>query len=83
MNLMHEHLQQMTRRHFLRDSQLGLGALALAGLGGGSSAAAPTGFVNPLAAKAPHFAPTAKRVIYLHMAGSPRTWICSTTSRNW
>ncbi|MFP6750664.1 MAG: DUF1501 domain-containing protein, partial [Pirellulaceae bacterium] len=66
-----EHLQQLTRRHFLRDCQLGLGAMALAGLGTRSASAAPGGFVNPLAARNPHFAPTAKRVIYLHLAGSP------------
>ena len=58
-----EHLQQLTRRHFLRDCQMGLGAMALAGLAGQPSTAAPAGFVNPLSARTPHFAPTAKRVI--------------------
>jgi hypothetical protein len=66
-----DHLQQLTRRHFLRDCQMGLGAMALAGLAGQPSTAAPAGFVNPLSARTPHFAPTAKRVIYLHLAGSP------------
>jgi hypothetical protein len=66
-----EQLQHLTRRHFLRDCQVGLGAMALAGLGTQTGSAAPGGFVNPLSARQPHFAPTAKRVIYLHLAGSP------------
>ena len=32
---------------------------------------APDASVNPLAPKPPHFSPKAKRVIYLHMTGSP------------
>ncbi len=55
-----------TRRHFLRAGATGLGALALAELQ--SRAAAPA---DPLAPRPPHFAGKAKRVIYLHMAGSP------------
>ena len=54
-----------TRRHFLTDASLGLGAAALATVSG---AAVP---VNPLAPKAPHFPAKAKRVIYLHMSGGP------------
>lgn len=56
----------MTRRHFLRDSQLGLGAWALSGLLGRPAVAA-----NPLSPQAPPFAPKAKRVVYLHMSGAP------------
>jgi hypothetical protein len=33
--------------------------------------AATTPAVNPLAVRSPHFAPKAKRVIYLHMSGGP------------
>lgn len=62
--------QSLTRRHFLKDCQLGLGALALSSLLNGDRPAA-AGVVNPLAPKAPHFAPKAKRVIYLHLTGSP------------
>jgi hypothetical protein len=58
-------LQHATRRHFLRSSSLGLGALAVSSLVGD---AAPE---NPLAPKKPHFKPTAKRVIYLHLSGAP------------
>src|SRR5438105_2348379 len=65
-----------TRRAFLRGSGLGLGALALGGLLDGEGAAA--GAIkhlpksgSPLAPRKPHFAPKAKRVIYLHMSGAP------------
>jgi len=64
----------VTRRHFLRDCQLGLGSMALAGLlAGDAPAEKPQGknSASPLAPKRPHFAPKAKSVIYLHMAGSP------------
>lgn len=65
-----EHLQLVTRRHFLRQSQLGLGAIALSSLLERDSAAAPQ-VVNPLAPKLPPLAAKAKRVIYLHLTGSP------------
>ena len=65
-----EHLQHATRRQFLKQSGgLSLGAMALAALSGGDSKAAEA--ANPLAPKMPHFAPKAKRMIYLHMSGGP------------
>ncbi len=65
-------LGQRTRRTFLRDCHLGLGGVALASLlRGDARAEAPTD--NPLRARHPHFAGKAKRVIYLHMTGSPPT----------
>ena len=70
---MESHLNQamnVTRRHFLRDCQVGLGALALALLDcKGASPDEPS--ANPLAPKPPHYRAKAKNVIYLHMAGSP------------
>jgi hypothetical protein len=67
---MHQ-LLSLTRRHFLRDSAVGLGGLAL-GLLGDCRAPAATGTpANPFAPRPPHFKPKAKRVIYLHLAGSP------------
>jgi hypothetical protein len=69
-----ERLQAITRRHFLRRAQLGLGSIALGTLLAQSRPAAsqPTAAApNPLAPRAPHFAPRARRVIYLHMTGSP------------
>jgi hypothetical protein len=67
-----ERLELLTRRHFLRESQLGLGAIALSSLLGGESGASPVpGVINPLAPRLPHFPAKAKQVIYLHMTGSP------------
>jgi len=69
---MHPHFEQLlhrTRRHFLKESTVGLGGMALASLLAKESAAAPQ--VNPLAPKAPHYTPKVKRVIYLHMSGAP------------
>lgn len=67
-----EALEHMTRRHFLRDCTLGLGALALGSLMGSTlRAPAPTDLRDPLALRPPHFAPKARRVIFLHMAGAP------------
>ena len=63
--------QQTTRRHFLRDCQVGLGALSLSLLGGSTRGAPVIDNANPLTERAPHFPAKAKRVIYLHMAGSP------------
>jgi hypothetical protein len=83
MNLEHElRLQQaraVTRRQFLKHSQTGLGAIALAMLGGrdGRSADQAGGKAlaaaadNPMTPRPPHFPAKAKRVIYLHMSGGP------------
>ncbi|MBL9130110.1 MAG: DUF1501 domain-containing protein [Verrucomicrobiaceae bacterium] len=57
-----------SRRAILRDSCAGFGMLALQGLLAGETQAAAT---NPLAAKKPHFAPRAKRIIFLLMKGGP------------
>src|SRR5258708_22110539 len=66
-----ESLQLQTRRHFLKECQLGLGAVALSSLLGDAAPAATPSVVNPLAKKEPHFDGKAKRVIYLHLTGSP------------
>jgi len=68
--------KSLTRRAFFGRSAQGVGAMALASLLNPSLTAAPTskpsnpllshGVVNPL-----HFAPKAKRVIYLFMSGAP------------
>src|ERR1043165_6788426 len=65
--------RQMTRRHFFGRTSLGLGTVALASLLNENLFAAETapaarslGVINPL-----HFAPKAKRVIYLFMSGAP------------
>jgi hypothetical protein len=71
MNPQLENLQLKTRREFLKNCQVGIGALALSSLLGGSGAASEETVVNPLAPKLPRFAAKAKRVIYLHLTGSP------------
>ncbi len=64
-------LQAQTRRHFLqRAGQFSLGSIALNALLGGDAFASDAE-VNPLAPRKPHFAPKAKRVVYLHMSGGP------------
>jgi hypothetical protein len=65
---MHRNPLAVTRRWFLRDCTVGLGALALADLLAPSGRAAPD---DPLAPKQPHFPPKAKRVVFLFMAGAP------------
>lgn len=62
----HDRLQQITRRHFLGDFSTGVGAAAL-GLFMGRGAFAETNAHSPK----PLPKARAKRVIYLHMAGSP------------
>lgn len=72
--LLHAELEHQTRRHFLAKCGLGLGAMWFAGASGrsfGASATLQKDPANPLATASPHFAPKAKRVIYLHMAGAP------------
>ncbi len=53
-----------SRRQALRSAACGFGSLALAGLMAPRAVAA-----NPLASKAPHFKPRAKRIIFLFMQG--------------
>ncbi len=72
--LRHAQMEHYTRRHFLSQCGLGLGALWFAGTSGrswGASNPLVKDTANPLAPTAPHFAAKAKRVIYLHMAGAP------------
>ena len=65
-------LEHQTRRTFLRSAgQFSLGAIAMESLLGTKAGAAPTDAARPLAPRAPHFEPRAKRVIYLHMSGAP------------
>jgi hypothetical protein len=54
----------LTRRELLRNAACGFGSLALAGMLGAQDA-----FASPLTARLPHFAPRAKRIIFLFMAG--------------
>ncbi len=62
--------KQLARRWFLQGCGVGMGALAMAHLAGTRADAADAP-ADPLAPRAPHFAPKAKRVIFLFMAGAP------------
>ncbi|MBK5294959.1 MAG: DUF1501 domain-containing protein [Acidobacteriia bacterium] len=57
------------RREFLTDAFCGFGTLALTSMMFEEQLRAASG--NPLAPKAPHFAPKAKAVIFVFMAGGP------------
>ena len=70
MNPYLQHARALTRRTFLKQSQVGLGALALGSLLPDSAKADATA-ANPFSPKHPHFAAKAKSVIYLHMSGAP------------
>ncbi|HTU20074.1 MAG TPA: DUF1501 domain-containing protein [Gemmataceae bacterium] len=68
MHPIYEHIQTLTRRHFFGRTALGLGTAALATLTAQrAAAAATTGGLPDL----PHFAPKAKRAIYLFTNGGP------------
>src|SRR5688500_11751939 len=54
----------ISRRWFIDQCRVGLGAMALRQLAGAATN-------DPLAPKQPHFAPKAKSVIFLFMAGAP------------
>ena len=77
---MNEHeeeiLKQITRRTFFRQVGYGVGGLALASMMQNPALAAlidrdQKQRTDPLAPRPPHFAPKAKSVIYLFMAGAP------------
>src|SRR4051794_40720112 len=73
MNPIQRYCQDVTRRHFLHSCGVGLGKMAFAGLltEAMTSGARASEATNLLAPKSPHFAPKAKRVIHLFMAGAP------------
>lgn len=65
---------QVSRRFFFRECGYGVGKIALASLLTGGLARQTAGTQpapNPMAARPPHFAPKARAVIHLFMAGAP------------
>jgi hypothetical protein len=74
MNPAHDYLNHLTRRQFFAGAGLAMGGVALNLLAPRLRAAAastPGARVHPSLAGFPHFAPKAKRIIYLHMNGGP------------
>src|SRR5262245_50722781 len=66
-----ERAKFITRRWFFQQCGIGLGSIALGVLLGAGKTWGAVTAANPLAPKAPHFKPKAKRVIYLFMGGAP------------
>lgn len=74
MNPAHDYLNHLTRRQFFAGAGLAMGGVALNLLAPRLRAAAastPGARVHPSLVGFPHFAPKAKRIIYLHMNGGP------------
>jgi hypothetical protein len=65
-----ENASPITRRSVLKTASCGFGYLAFAGMCADARASEDK-YRSPLAAKVPHFAPPAKRVIFLFMQGGP------------
>ncbi|MBI1874209.1 MAG: DUF1501 domain-containing protein [Acidobacteria bacterium] len=63
-------LRAITRRHFFKQSGFGIGGLALSALLNEEERLFAEG-QGPLTSRAPHFAPKAKSIVYLFMAGAP------------
>ena len=61
----------LTRRDFLTSTASGLGLLALASMFREEGLLAAAAHTNPSGQKAPHFAPKAKRCIFIFMEGAP------------
>lgn len=74
MNPLLEFQLNQTRRQFFGNAGIRLGGLALATLGAGNllgAADSAVARIHPPLPGFPHFAPKAKRLIYLHMNGAP------------
>ena len=67
-----DYLHKINRRHFLSKASLGLGGLALGSLFGCSSGKNESAMdLSGKVLNSPHFAPKAKRIIYLFQSGGP------------
>ena len=68
-----QHVIQQTRRDFFTTAASGLGLLATSSLlaRGGARTGSAKSSTDPMAAKAPHFAPRAKNCIFIFMEGAP------------
>ena len=66
-----EYHRSQTRRQFFGQTGLRLGGVALASMMGEQFASGASNLVQPAMPGLPHFAPKAKRIIYLFMSGAP------------
>ena len=69
--LIQTHQQYLSRRHFLQECTLGLGALALGTLGCSTGTGMEERPEEAMIKKLSHYAPKVRNVIFLHMAGGP------------
>ena len=81
MNPTDDFVQQITRRHFFGQSGLGLGTAALASLLGGDHRLATPNRQG--IDGVPHFAPKAKRAIWLFMAARSALFIRRFAGHRW
>ncbi len=81
-----ERQNSLNRRAFLSKSAIGIGSAALASLlGYRFFSTSKNGVITDVGngsglGDLPHFAPKAKRVIYLFQSGGLRSWICLITN---
>lgn len=66
-----KHQINQNRRHFFKKAALGIGGLALASMIDPLDMFSKSSSINPTGLDLPHFAPKAKRVIYLFQSGGP------------
>src|SRR5262245_43875312 len=76
MDPVREHYRLLSRRHFFKSTGLAAGRIALAGLMmpellKAAATQSSLGHAHPALPGLPHFAPKAKRLIYLFMNGGP------------
>lgn len=71
MDALFQNAWMQNRRQFFGESGIRLGGLAMACLAAQEAVGAPHASVHPAVPGLPHFAPKAKRLIYLHMNGAP------------
>lgn len=85
MEELHKHFLNNNRRNFLKKAGLGIGGLALGSLLNPfnfGKETNPFDSLNTNALNLPHFAPKAKRIIYLFQSGGPSQLDYLTTSPN-
>ena len=71
MDALFQNAWMQNRRQFFGESGIRLGGLAMACLAAQEAVGASHASVHPAVPGLPHFAPKAKRLIYLHMNGAP------------
>ncbi len=82
-NPLYRYAMTQSRRRFFSTVGKGIGVAALSSLLGENGYASDGSTESRAIPFGPHFAPKAKRVIYLFQSGGRHSWICSITSPIW